>query len=496
VNVRTQLQALVAMLALAALPAIGHAFPTCPANHTTDGYDCTQQTGAGKTGGFFRITFPTNWDGDLVIINHGFDLNDKHIRPHETCSQGASLSCQQDSDCGSGNFCNDISYLGLDEVLLPMHKAVAASTYTDSGWATFHSAKDIKDILKYVKKSSFGAQLKRVIITGFSGGGAVTADATLKLKIDGAVPMCAAAAGGLPTWDVAHEVRLVYDYLCDDVPGAKFIYPSDEGQPNGDNSDADATNLALTVDRCFGVIGVEPDDGHQADRLAKFLELTQFTGDASHGGSGIHVASALGFAVLGMGDFVWDPKRINSKPGHDVHIGFNEGLDYSSLGTDTGLAADYNTNVERVPAGKGRKKLRKASWPDFTTGVGKKVAYPILSMAGANDWLVVPEFNRVYDDALTAGNKAFTQTWIDTYGHCVFSAQEITALFTKYFEWLGPVGGPYGTQPTATDISNACLALPGGVQGDTCNFNLAFSPGAIYDRIPQRADWPAAAKAP
>jgi hypothetical protein len=33
-------------------------------------------------------------------------------------------------------------------------------------------------------------------------------------------------------------------------------------------------------------------------------------------------------------------------------------------------------------------------------------------------------------------------------------------------------------------------------QGDTCNFDLAFAPGAIYERVPQRADWPAAAKAP
>ena len=148
------------------------------------------------------------------------------------------------------------------------------------------------------------------------------------------------------------------------------------------------------------------------------------------------------------------------------------------------------------PAGKGRKQLRKAFWTDFTKGPGKRVAYPILSMAGANDWLVIPEFNRVFTDALTLGSKAYTQTWIDTYGHCVFSEQEVTALFTKYFEWLGPADGERGPQPTATDIANACLALPGGVDGDTCNFNSAFTPGAIYDRIPQREDWPAAAKQP
>ncbi len=491
-KIQTQLQALAAVLALVTPPAVANAFPDCPADHVADGYTCTEFKAAGKTGGYFRVTFPSHWDGDLVIINHGFDLNDLHIRPHETCSHAASVTCEQDSDCGANKFCNDISYLGLDEVLLPMGKAVAAGTYTDSGWATFHSAKDIKDIIKYVKKGTgAGGQLKRVIVTGFSGGGAVTADATLKLKIDGAVPLCAAAAGGLTTWDVAHEVRLVYDYVCGGVAGATFVWQSDVGQPNTLDSNSDAIGLALKVDKCFGIIGLAPDDGHQAERLAKFIALTRFTGDAGHGGSGVNVASAVGFAVLGLGDFVHDPKRLKGK-----RIGFNEGLDYTSLGDDPMLAADYDANVERVTAGKGRKQLRKASWPDFTKGRGKSVDYPILSMAGANDWLVIPEFNRVYTDALTAGSKAHTQTWIDTYGHCVFSEQEITALFTEYFEWLGPIDGPYGTQPTPADIASACLALPGGVDGDTCNFNDAFSPGAIYDRVPPREDWPAAAQAP
>ena len=121
-KVRSQFQALVAVFALTALPAVARAFSDCPADSVTDGYTCTEQKGAGKTGGFFRVTFPSDWDGDLVIVNHGFDLNDLHTRPHESCSNGGSNPnpCQQDSDCGPNNFCNNISYLGVDEVLLPM----------------------------------------------------------------------------------------------------------------------------------------------------------------------------------------------------------------------------------------------------------------------------------------------------------------------------------------------------------------------------------------
>ena len=520
-NVRRNRIALAAAISLVSMPGLAGAISDCPADSVYDGYTCDQQTGAGKNGGFFRITFPSDWDGDLVIYNHGFDLNDKHIRPHETCSNSsiaAPVACEVDVDCGGGGaFCNTISYSGLDEILLPMGKAIAAPTYSTSGWATFESAKDIKDILKYVKKESgHGDQLQRVIITGFSGGGAVTVDATLKLKIDGAVPLCAAAGGGLPTWDVAMDVRLVYDFLCDGT-GGQFpnTSPPDLGLENTNDPSFDAVSMATKVDACLGVIGVIPcqlgtcsisgnpcGNGFpdcpgmetcvatpgscqeaQDQRLADFLALTDFSGGAGN------VATAMGFATLGLGDFVRDPNRLDYK-----RIGFNTvpDLDYATMGVGGPLAASFDADVKRLAQGKGRKKLTKAYFPDYTKGKGGKIEYPILAMAGAADWLVIPEFQRVFTTALTTGGKAHTQTWIDTFGHCVFSEEETTAVFNEFFDWLGPVGGPYGTQPSAADVEAECIAL-GGVDGVTCNFNDAFVPGPIYDRIPPRSDWPAAA---
>ncbi|MFN2425206.1 MAG: hypothetical protein ABR587_02020 [Candidatus Binatia bacterium] len=474
--------ALAASISLLSVPGIAGAFADCPADHIYDGYTCDEQKGAGKNGGHFRITFPSNWDGDLVIVNHGFDLNDRKIRPHETCSNDSNQACAADVDCGSGNFCNNISYMLLDEILLPMGKAIAAPTYSTSGWAPFESAKDIKDILKYIKKESgYGDQLERVIVTGFSGGGAVTVDAMLKLKIDGAIPLCAAAGGGLPTWDVAMDVRLVYDFLCDDVPGAKFQSAPDQGEVNSNNSSNDAINMALTVDTCLGVIGFAPHTPEMDTRLADFLALTAFDGGAGN------VATAMGFATLGLGDFVRDPERLKGKL-----IGLNDTLDYSTIGVGGPLAASFDAGVERLVFGKGRKKLAKAFNPIFTKGKGKKIEYPILSMAGAADWLVIPEFQRVLTTGLTDGGKAYTQTWIDTFGHCVFSEEETRAVFNSFFDWLGPLDGPYGTQPTAEDVAAECLAV-GGIEGDTCNFNSAFVPGAVFDRIPPRADWPLAA---
>jgi hypothetical protein len=475
-----------AAIAFVSAPSLALAFADCPA-----GVTCTELKAQGKNGGFFRVAIPSSpaWDGDLVIINHGFDLNDKKIRHHETCSHDYS-PCESDVDCGSGNFCNDISYLGLDELLLNKGKAVAAGTYSASGWAVFESSKDLKDIITFVRKSdTYGDSLKRVIVTGFSLGGAVTGDAILKLKIDGAVPLCAAVGGGLPTWDVATDVRLVYDFLCDDVPGAKFNEAPDFGILNGGDSGADSVEMAFKVHACFGVLGTPSVD--QQARLDKFLEITQFSGYQGPS-AGINVATAMGFATLGLGDFVRDPERLDGK-----RIGFNieDGvlLDYASIGTNPTLAAEYAAAVEPLEKGKGRSKLKKASWPDFTKGKGSKVEYPILSMAGAGDWLVIPEFEEVFTTALEDGNKPHTWTWIDTFGHCVFTPEEVTAVFNEYFDWIGNVeGAAMGTQPTRQDVENACVAA-GGVVGDTCNFNLSFEPGKLFDRIPARSDWPHAA---
>jgi hypothetical protein len=480
----------------------------------------TEYTGAGKTGGFFRITIPTVWDGDLVVVNHGFDLNDLKIRPHKTCSNTvdplAAPACMSDVDCGSGNFCNDISYLGIDQIVLPMNKAIAASTYSTTGWAPFKSAKDIKDILKFLKKET-EHEVQRVIITGFSGGGAVTVDATVKLKIDGAIPLCAASAGGLPTWDVAQDVRLVYDFLCDDVTGAQFGSAPDLGEVNTGDYSFDSVNMALKVDKCFGLLGLAPHTPEMDTRLADFLALTSFDGasNADPAGDDFNVVSAMGFATLGLGDFVRDNNRLKGK-----RIGLNADLDYSSIGDDGSLASAFNGpryctlnpaqsciidsdcqatgaglctgGVKRLPESNGRKLLNKAFNPEYTKGRGKGVDYPIVSMAGAADWLVLPEFQQVFTNALSLGGKANTQTWIDTFGHCVFSEEETTAVFNKFFEWLGPLEGPAGTQPTAADIEQECIDL-GGVDGVDCNFNGAFVPSPLHERIPHRADWPAGA---
>ncbi|HET9062333.1 MAG TPA: hypothetical protein VFO62_03500, partial [Candidatus Binatia bacterium] len=64
------------------------------------GVTCNEHLGVGKKGSHFRISIPTSpaWNGDIVLINHGFELDPLSIRAHNTCRTGGAL-CSQDADC-------------------------------------------------------------------------------------------------------------------------------------------------------------------------------------------------------------------------------------------------------------------------------------------------------------------------------------------------------------------------------------------------------------
>lgn len=434
------------------------------------GVTCDEYLGVGKKGSHFRISIPTTpaWNGDIVLINHGFELNPLTIRAHDTCQIGGAL-CTSDVDCASGA-CNKISYLGLDEFFVTQGIAVAASTYSLTGWSVFNSRKDLQDILKFMKKTPSIGSPTRAFVTGFSMGGAVTVDASLRIspkRIHGIMPLCPAGAGGTPSWDAAHDFRMAYDYLCDAVPGAAFFTDSDAGDP------IDQVGMAIRVNACLGVLFPDADPlvaAQQAARLAEFRSLI------GHTGTDFEIVVIMGFATNGRYDLVTPKSKLGGKT-----PGWNEGILYTA---DPALDA----GIERVAPGKGRKKLAKNFFVDYTRGKGKKVTYPIMHLANNDDFLTIPGFQTVFMQATDDGAKSRTSAWIDAGSHCNFTPEEIEATANHFLAWVD--GGP---QPTDADVEATCLALPGGNAG-TCRFDLGFNPPLLSARSPRRADWPAAAQ--
>jgi hypothetical protein len=465
------------LVLLVLVSLLGSASAQCP-----PGIACTEYLGKGSRGSYFRILVPENWDGDLILANHGLDLDPLSIQPHDTCKGDPTRACTSNAQCaGVGpGVCNVISLLGFDTMLLPKGKAVGASTYSETTWAVFESRFDLKDMIRFMTKRGPGRP-KRVIATGFSGGGGVTVDAIMRLTagklIHGAIPMCPASAGGLPLIDTSTDFRLVYDYLCDDVPGGNFTSLPDVG-----DFTMTQVEFALRVNTCLGLLGPSADPveaAAQAARRDMLFALTKFSG------SNIDLFSTLGFPTLAMGDFVNDPRRLNGR-----RPGWNEGLDYTPV-----VGAEVDAAIERFGRGPGRDKMAKNTRVDFTRGNGKRVNYPIMAFAGTTDYIVIPEFQKVFMDTAALGGKDLAMIWGSTPGHCVYTSFEMTAVVDAYFDWLDHYGTVNAHKPTTADVRARCLSLPGASPAQ-CNFDTDFKPLPLTTRVPARPDWYEAARDP
>lgn len=467
-----------AAVALAALlVAASESAAQCP-----PGVGCTEYLGSAPNGSYFRILVPDQWDGDLFLVNHGLELDPLTIAPHATCKGDPTRSCETDADCaGIGpGMCHRITFLGIDEIVLPKGKAVGASTFSQISWSAFRSRFDLKEVIKFLRRERPG-KLRRIIVTGISGGGAVTVDATMRLEpgrqIHGAIPLCSASAGGTPTLDSATDVRLVYDYLCRDVPGATFDSLPDVGDP-----ELTQIEFGLRMNACLGWLAPSDDPEEaaaQKERLDAMFALTRIPGP------NFNLVHVMGFSVLAVGDFVKDPERLRGR-----RPGWNRTVDYTPYFNE-----DFNAWVPRFGPGPGRLKMAQNTYIDFTHGPARRINYPILSFAGRADHICTPSFQKVYDDAAALGGKDHTIIWGRTGGHCVFTPFELRAVIEEYLEWLDSYGTPHEDEPTTADVLARCLELPGATP-EECNFDTEFEPEPLIDFVPPRPDWPEAARFP
>ena len=390
----------------------------------------TMVTGSTEGGAFFLIVVPDLWNGDLAIWNHGLDLDP--IEP---------LTGLED--------------LGpLAPVQLAEGYAVAASSYQQIGWAVFKTKNDLQHLVNEFK-AHFGTP-NQIFIAGASLGGLTTAAAVEEANLGnvaGALSFCG-AVGGSRNWDGALDLRLIYDAVCGDVPGA-FIPGGAEGLPEGSAFTESA--LALAVNACTGILLPPPlRTPEQSDRLAKILGLV-----------GIPASSLLvdmGRATFALSDLVHDPRKLAG------HLGAgNANVDY-----DDEL---INTTIMRVSPNPGAEnRLGRHYTPTGNVGSTK-----IVSMHTDKDGQVVVENESEYAAVVPAQNLTTAIVVEDEPSHCGFSDAEGLAGWESLRSWVA--GGP---QPTAASIQGSCLALMGPSFPGPCRIDPSFAIPDMDSRIRPR----------
>ena len=309
--------------------------------------------GATPGGAYYTIAAPSDWtpaDG-LVIYNHGFSLTPGTPGP----------------DLGA-----------LAPLQIAEGYAVAASSYRQTGWAVFDTNEDLEELYD-VFVANFGAP-SHVFLFGASLGGIVTARAIEQADIGnvvGALPICGAMAGSR-NWDAGLDVRLIYDALCQGVPGAN-VPGGAKGLPFG--STLTVNDVVVKTNICFGhdLPATARTEGQQA-RLDKFLAVAQIPQS--------FINTSLGFfTMFAQADLVHNPEKLGGKIGAG-----NANVDYGD--------AMINADIQRVTPRPDKRQLLR----DNYTPTGDVGNVKIVSIHTDKDGLVILENESEYASVVPPGN--------------------------------------------------------------------------------------------
>ncbi len=390
----------------------------------------TMVDGMTDGGAYYLIAVPPNWNGDLVIWNHGFTLDPP-----------GPLSME---DLGP-----------LAPYQLAEGYAVAASSFQQSGWALFKTKNDLQNMVGEFK-DHFGKP-NQVIVTGGSLGGAVTAQAIEKAHLGnvvGAYILCGAVAGSR-NWDGALDLRLIYDVVAANTPDA-HIPGGAEGLPEG--STLTDLDIMFRVNVATGIF-LQPEfrTQQQSENLATILSVTEIPAN--------FLITDMLYATQNMSDLVHDTHKLNSKLGMG-----NADVDYDD---------DYiNDNIARVSPHPGAEnRLERYFTPSGDVGDTK-----IISIHTDQDGLVIVENQSEYASVVPADNLTVAivvEKYVPT--HCGFTDAEALAGWESLRAWIAG-----GQQPTASQIQATCLALESPAFPGPCRIDPAFVVPDMDGRIRPR----------
>lgn len=403
----------------------------------SQGVDRTELSGQTAGGAYYRITAPAGWlpaDG-LVIWNHGYD----------------ALPISPNVDLGP-----------LAELQLAEGYAVAASGYRDSHWALFDTVDDLRELVD-VFESQLG-EPGEIFLAGLSMGGLVTAQAIEKGRLGnvvGAFPVCGIMSPGVRWWDQLLDHRLIYDFVCGDVPGGAIEggggglpFPP---QPGFDPTPQNPTLVLLAIDACLGIFQPAARSAEQQTRMDRMMELT--------GGSEFFAWTNLFFATFGISDLV-NEKLDGANPLENSQVVYDD--------------PELDAAIERIEADRpARRKLIR----NFTPRGGHRLGdVKIVSLHTDKDGLVPVEAEGEYDEIVRRRNLSIGVVVEEVPSHCGFTLGELVGGWEALRAWVAG-----GHRPSAADLQQSCEAVVDGGLGDgPCRIDPNFVIGDLDDRVPPR----------
>ena len=386
----------------------------------------TEYQGQTASGAYYLIAIPEGWtDADnLVIWNHGY--------------QGYTSSEPKANP----------SLGPLEDFVLDQGYAMAASSFSQTGWAVFNSHIDNKEL--YEKFLELAEEPEKVFIQGASMGGIVSVrdlEAKLIPNVDGALLMCGAVAGA-ENWIEAFDLRMIYEAVCSDVNNGELPTDSWTEQPLPLLGEI---QFFESLQQCTGLVADSYIDGllgklletpEQLQRLNQILELTNTHKD--------FLLLNLGYAVFEIPSLINDSTKLNgSNPFGNVSVDYGD--------------EQINKIVQRVVAlPSANQQFLNNYTPSGDIGNTR-----IVSIHTSKDGLVRPANQQALIKLLPADQLTTAIVVEEEPSHCSFTDGEGFAAWLELVSWVDGEN-----QPTVTSLQSTCNEID--EDSGQCRFDPQF----------------------
>jgi hypothetical protein len=342
--------------------------------------------------------------------------------------------------------------------------AWAGSTFRQGGVAVSAAAEDTERLRGIFR--THVARPARTILHGQSWGAGVAAKAAEMFTTqtvgeqpyDGVLLSSGVLAGGTRSYDFRTDLRVVYQYLCNNHPRpTEPQYALNLGQlPDVTVTTAD---LAARANECLGLN--RPAAQRTAEQTAKIATIVNV----------IKIPVDQIQAHLNWGTRHY--QDISSKRTGGASPFGNMGAVYSGSADDAAL----NAGVLRYRAD--AAAYQRFSADTDPTG---KIPVPVLSVKWISDSTAFAELDAHFRSVMQQGGSGdrLVQTFTTNGTHSYISDPTYPTLMSTLLLWV-----EQGTKPTAATVAAACPAFEAQF-GAGCSFAPTYTPPSLESRVPAR----------
>ncbi|HEY0565616.1 MAG TPA: hypothetical protein VGC88_08540 [Terriglobales bacterium] len=362
----------------------------------------TQQIikGNADNGAIFEIIVPANWNHQLVLYAHGI------VDPQLPLSLP-----------------NDQLSLALLQALPAQGFAVAASSFSENGYAVKQGSRDTRHLGRIFERM-VGKPAKTYLV-GVSLGGLVVTDLTERFptEYNGTLAMCGVEGGSQLEIEYVGNARVLFDFFFPGVlPGDLLHTPT---LPYSPGTPTFNVVLATLTD------GLDPSKHPTLPtlQLAEVLGLEAKTPTEIVSG----LVQVIGFDVRFVNDVL--RRTSHSNPFENAHFHYVGSLNDKQL----------NASVDRFHEG---EKAFRYMLENYQTKGDLRVK--LLSLHTQRDPLVPFFHESVYAGLVAAHHetKNLVQQNVKHFGHCAFNASEVFNAFAGLVNWVNT-----GVKPPSGDVT-------------------------------------------